>query len=677
MKKHLLIALLSIILCSIKYEANAQLPFGVNLAGAEFGTNFPGTYNVDYTYPTSVQLDYYQANGLNLIRLPIKWERIQPVLNGNLNEAELGRIKNFLLLAQNRNMNVIIDLHNYCRYNINGTERIIGSTDVSIANIKNLWTKLALALNTETNIWAYGIMNEPHDLLANATWFDTAQEIINGIRINDVNTNILVAGDSWSSAERWMQYSNNLKNLSDPANKLIFEAHVYFDKDASGIYANTYDMEGAYPNIGVDRVTPFVNWLKINNLKGFIGEYGVPANDSRWLVVLNNFLSFIKANGINGTYWAGGPWWGNYIVSLEPVLGVAKPQMNILLDHLNTNPTSIFNKLVWNDEFDGYGLVNSANWFHQTQLPNGLSWYNSELQHYTNSASNSFRKNGILNIIAKRENFTDQGQTKQFTSARLNSKFAFKYGRVEVRAKLPTGAGTWPAIWMLGKNIIEPGAYWTNNYGTINWPACGEIDIMEHWGSNQNVISSAVHHPIDGNLSVGEYITNAQNKPNVSTEFNIYGLEWDEQSITFSVNGINHLTYNPIIKNQYTWPFDAEQYLLLNIAIEPRVSSNFVQSTMEIDYVRVYQKNVLNITNQTNTPIFNLYPNPVTDKLTIARKENTKATAEIHSILGQKLYACELKEENTTIDLADFQSGIYFVSIISESGTKTYKVVKK
>ena len=92
MKKQLIIALLSIILCSIKYEANAQLPFGVNLAGAEFGTNFPGTYNVDYTYPTTVQLDYYQANGLNLIRLPIKWERIQAGLNGNLNEAELGRI---------------------------------------------------------------------------------------------------------------------------------------------------------------------------------------------------------------------------------------------------------------------------------------------------------------------------------------------------------------------------------------------------------------------------------------------------------------------------------------------------------------------------------------------------------------------------------------------------------
>jgi len=346
------------------------------------------------------------------------------------------------------------------------------------------------------------------------------------------------------------------------------------------------------------------------------------------------------------------------------------------LENNTSNTTSPFNKLVWSDEFDGYGLVNGVNWFHQTQLPNGISWYNSELQHYTNSATNSFRKNGILNIVAKRETFTDQGQTKQFTSARLNSKFAFKYGRVEVRAKLPTGAGTWPAIWMLGKNIIEPGAYWTSNYGTINWPACGEIDIMEHWGSNQNVISSAVHHPVNGNLSVGEYIVNAQNKPNVSNEFNIYGLEWDEQSITFSVNGINHLTYNPIIKDQYTWPFDAEQYLLLNIAIEPRVNSSFVQSTMEIDYVRVYQQNVLNIANQTNTPKYNLYPNPTNGSVFIETTLTSPSVFMLMDISG-KLIKQESFVGNVKVALEDLNAGVYFIKINTANNSVNYKVVKQ
>lgn len=256
----------------------------------------------------------------------------------------------------------------------------------------------------------------------------------------------------------------------------------------------------------------------------------------------------------------------------------------------SSSTSSPFNNLVWSDEFDGNGAVNTSNWFYQTQLPNGSGWYNGELQHYTNQQSNSFVSNGVLNIVAKKETFTDQGQTKQFTSARLNSKFAFKYGRVEVRAKLPTGAGTWPAIWMLGKNINEPGGYWAPTNGTTNWPACGEIDIMEHWGTNQNVISSAIHFPINGNLNVGQYVTNAQYKAGVSSDFHIYAVEWTEQKVVFSVDGINHLTYNPSVKNQYTWPFNAEQYILLNVAIEPSVSNSFVQSAMEVDYVRVYQK---------------------------------------------------------------------------------------
>lgn len=327
--------LLSIIIL-ISFKLAAQTPFGINLAGADFGNNMPGTFNVDYTYPTANEFDYYKSKGLTLVRLPFKWERIQQTLNGNLDLDELLRIKNVLQFAEDRNMKVILDLHNYCRYQLNGTTKIIGSNNLSIAHIKNLWTKLAAEFKDYGCIWGYGIMNEPHDLLANAPWFDTAQEIINGIRTVDSNTKIIVAGDSWSSAERWMQYSDNLKNLSDTSNKLIFEAHVYFDNDASGTYNEGYDAEGAYPNIGIDRVTPFINWLQTNNLNGFVGEYGVPADDSRWLIALDNFLNHLKQNCVNGTYWAGGPWWGNYILSAEPNGSTDKPQMSILEKHLAT-----------------------------------------------------------------------------------------------------------------------------------------------------------------------------------------------------------------------------------------------------------------------------------------------------------------------------------------------------
>lgn len=245
-----------------------------------------------------------------------------------------------------------------------------------------------------------------------------------------------------------------------------------------------------------------------------------------------------------------------------------------------------FPNLVWSDEFNGTGAVTSSNWFHQTQFISGNSWANNEQQHYTNRQDNSYMSNGTLKIVAKKENFTDQGVTKQYTSARLNSKYAFTYGRVEVRAKLPIGAGTWPAIWMLGKNVIEPGSYWTATSGTANWPACGEVDIMEHWGNNQNYVQSAMHTPSSygGTVNLG-----GQTIATVSSAFHVYVLEWTSQKMVFSVDGIVHYTYNPPVKDSNTWPFNAPQYLLLNVAMQPTIDPNFTQSAMEIDYVRIYQ----------------------------------------------------------------------------------------
>ena len=200
---------------------------------------------------------------------------------------------------------------------------------------------------------------------------------------------------------------------------------------------------------------------------------------------------------------------------------------------------------------------------------------------------NSYVSNGTLKIVAKAETFTDQGYTKEYTSARLNSKYAFTYGKVEIRAKLPEGIGTWPALWMLGKNIDEPGAYWqTEGYGTTPWPACGEVDIMEHWGSNQNYIQSAIHTPSSYGGTInhgGQYIST------VSSDFHIYTIEWYGEEMIFSVDGNIHYIYNPIDFNLDTWPFDSELYLLLNIAIQPSISSSFTESSMEIDYVRVYE----------------------------------------------------------------------------------------
>ena len=238
--------------------------------------------------------------------------------------------------------------------------------------------------------------------------------------------------------------------------------------------------------------------------------------------------------------------------------------------------------------------VDESKWFHQTVLPNGNSWHNQEQQHYTNRIDNAYVSDGLLKIKAKKESFKDQGVIKQYTSARLNSKFAFTYGRVEVRAKLPKGHGTWPAIWMLSKNISEAGAYFeTQGFDNQPWPDCGEIDILEHWGKKQNHAQSAVHT----RSSFGNTINlGGQRVPTISSEFHIYTLDWTAEKLVFSVDGKQHYTYNPTIKNQATWPFDTPQYVLLNFAIEKVIDADFTQATFDIDYVRIY--------NTTGTVIF-------------------------------------------------------------------------
>jgi beta-glucanase (GH16 family) len=264
----------------------------------------------------------------------------------------------------------------------------------------------------------------------------------------------------------------------------------------------------------------------------------------------------------------------------------------------------VYKDLVWFDEFSTNGAVNSSNWHHQTQLPAGTGWFNNEVQHYTNKLANSFVDKGSLNIVAIKESFTDQGVTKQYTSARLNSKFAFKYGRVDIRAKIPKDAGTWPALWMLGKNVNEDGGFFDAQYGTTGWPACGEIDILEHGitrSKPDNYIQSAMHTPSSsGNtINIGGVVVG----DNIAENYHIYSMNWSPNQISFLLDGVVFYTYNPVNKNASTWPFDKEQYLLLNIAmggVAGPIASNFTQTTMAIDYVRVYQNTTPDTQKPTN-----------------------------------------------------------------------------
>lgn len=313
-------------------------PFGTNLSGAEFGANVPGQHQQDYSYPLVTDLDYFKSKGMILIRLPFKWERVQPIMNGPLDPVELKRMTDFIDAAAEREMLITPDVHNFARRVVDGTQYVIGSSEVPTAAFVDFWGKLAEVFKDRPNIWALGMMNEPYAMPSPTAWFDIAQATIDKIRTIDTETPILVGGDSYSSAERWPNVSDNLKNLVDPSDNLIYEAHVYFDDTAGGIYDGTYAEEKADPQTGVNRIRPFVDWLNVNQKRGFIGEYGIPDDDSRWLPVLDNMLQYMKANCINGTYWSAGPRWGTYKLAIQPRNGVDRPQMQVLKNYLATDP---------------------------------------------------------------------------------------------------------------------------------------------------------------------------------------------------------------------------------------------------------------------------------------------------------------------------------------------------
>jgi beta-glucanase (GH16 family) len=165
-----------------------------------------------------------------------------------------------------------------------------------------------------------------------------------------------------------------------------------------------------------------------------------------------------------------------------------------------------------------------------------------------------------------------------YTSARIKSEnlFEFTYGRVEIRAKLPSAGGTWPALWALGANFDE-----------VGWPATGEIDIMEHVGNNSNTVSSALHLP--GN-SGGSAVVGATPVPTATSEFHNYTVEWTPDSIKFVVD--DQLIHHSFVNSAST-PFNSDFFLIMNIAmggtLGGAIDGEFTQDTMEVDYVRVYQ----------------------------------------------------------------------------------------
>ena len=239
-------------------------------------------------------------------------------------------------------------------------------------------------------------------------------------------------------------------------------------------------------------------------------------------------------------------------------------------------------ELVWNDEFDYEGLPDSTKWSYDIE-GNSWGWGNNEAQHYTShNPDNAFVQNGVLTITARIDNM----EGKKYTSARLISKEKgdWLYGRFEIKAKLPSGLGTWPAIWMLPTD-------W--EYG--GWPASGEIDIMENVGYDPDTIVGSAHtesynHMKGTQKSVKIYA------PNSYTDFHVYTLEWDENEYRLYMDDNHFFTFTNEGTGFKEWPFDKRFHLLLNLAIggnwggKKGIDDSLFPHKFLIDYVRVYKQ---------------------------------------------------------------------------------------
>lgn len=341
---------------------------------------------------------------------------------------------------------------------------------------------------------------------------------------------------------------------------------------------------------------------------------------------------------------------------------------------------SPFVNLIWSDEFDYSGPPDPTKWHHQViPIINGTDWANGELQHYTNKDENSFVSNGTLKIKAIKENHTLNGVTKNYTSARLNSKFAFQYGRIDVRAKLPNEAGTWPAIWTLGANIDEIGNYFGNTYGNVGWPDCGEIDIMEQNGWNKNISYGYMHYR---NSATGQYENQGTTTPinDSSGTYHTYSLIWTENVIQILLD--DNVFFERQNNNEI--PYDNPHYILLNIAMggdlgllpDTEIPESFSYATMEIDYVRVYEQTELGVSSDQITEA-SMYPNPARDTVEVALNSAERIQElSLHDMTGKLvLRKNKIDLNKAKMDISNLHSGLYIVNIKTNKNIITKRLV--
>jgi endoglucanase len=304
---------------------------GTNLSSAAFGP-IPGVYGTDYIYPPHSDVDYFTAKGFRIFRIPFLWERMQPTLGQALDPTELGRLTDLVTYATSKNAYVLVDPHNYARYDGN----VVGDTGgPTAAQFGDFWSRLAIVFAANPAV-VFGLMNEPYGM-ATELWLADANAAIAAIRDAGAQNLIFVPGNGYTGAYDWTDNAYGTPNstvmlgVKDPLDNYVFEVHQYLNSDSSGSQPTCVSA-----TIGSERLMAFTQWMSQNHVRGFLGEFGV-SSDPTCLAALDDMLSYIDQHRdawVGWTWWSAGPWWGSYMFSIEPNNGADAPQMATLLKHL-------------------------------------------------------------------------------------------------------------------------------------------------------------------------------------------------------------------------------------------------------------------------------------------------------------------------------------------------------
>jgi endoglucanase len=300
---------------------------GVDLSGLEFGNNiFPGVLNYDYVEPTHAEIDYYASEGMNVIRLPFDWERVQPVMNGPLDQNYLSLMDDVVSYAASKGITVDLALGSYGFY----YGQPIGSAAVPDSAFANVWSQLATHYASTPNVM-FGLMGEPAQQTP-TQWLAAANDAIGAIRAAGATQEILVPGTDYDGGESWESSGNAavMGGVVDPDMNFAYEIHQYLDANSSG-----QSMSVVSPEIGVDRLTEVTEWAQTIGAKLFLAEFG-STSAAASLTANQNMLNYMAQNTNvwqAAVEWGGGPWWGSYGFATDPVNGVTTPQVDMLKNY--------------------------------------------------------------------------------------------------------------------------------------------------------------------------------------------------------------------------------------------------------------------------------------------------------------------------------------------------------